>query len=112
MKNTRVGGYVDILCDSSIQPASINPLKLLIHVMIQLEGFQCEYYEDYCTGLYKVYMHNDGLNGIYYVFHNFHKPTVHWLERITSNAKVATILFLIPASSDIVESEGRQMKQC
>jgi hypothetical protein len=61
--------------------------------MIQLEGFQCEYYEDYCTGPYKVYMHNDGLNGIYYVFHNFNKPTEHWLERLTANTKVATILF-------------------
>jgi hypothetical protein len=49
---------------------------------------------------------------MYYVFHNFNKPTVHLLERLTANAKVATILFLIPASSDIVESEGRQTKQC
>ncbi len=35
-----------------------------------------------------------------------------WLERLTANAKVATVLSSIPASSDTVESEGRQMKQC
>jgi hypothetical protein len=32
-------------------------------------------------------------------------------ERLTANAKVATVLGSIPASSDTVESEGRQMKQ-
>jgi hypothetical protein len=35
-----------------------------------------------------------------------------WLERLTVNAIFATVLGSIPASSDIVESEGRQMKQC
>ncbi len=35
-----------------------------------------------------------------------------WLERLTVNAVVATVLGSIPASSDTVESEGRQMKQC
>ncbi len=35
-----------------------------------------------------------------------------WLERLTANAEVATFMGLIPASSDTVESEGRQMKQC
>jgi hypothetical protein len=35
-----------------------------------------------------------------------------WLERLTANALVATVLGSIPASSDTVESEGRQMKQC
>jgi hypothetical protein len=35
-----------------------------------------------------------------------------WLERMAVNAKVATALGSIPASSDIVESEGRQMMQC
>ncbi len=35
-----------------------------------------------------------------------------WLERLTANAVVATVLGSIPASSDTVESEGRQMKQC
>ncbi len=35
-----------------------------------------------------------------------------WLERLTANAKVATVLGSIPASSDTVDSEGRQMKQC
>ncbi len=31
-------------------------------------------------------------------------------ERLTANAKVATVLGSIPASSDTVESEGRQIK--
>ncbi len=31
-----------------------------------------------------------------------------WLESLTVNAKVATV----PASSDTVESEGRQLKLC
>jgi hypothetical protein len=35
-----------------------------------------------------------------------------WLERLTVNAVVATVLGSIPASSDTVESKGRQMKQC
>ncbi len=35
-----------------------------------------------------------------------------WLERLTANAEVATVLGSIPASFDTVESEGRQMKQC
>jgi hypothetical protein len=35
-----------------------------------------------------------------------------WLERLTANAVVATVLGSIPASSDTVESEGCQMKQC
>jgi hypothetical protein len=35
-----------------------------------------------------------------------------WLEHLTAKAKVATILGSIPASSDTVESEVRQMKQC
>ncbi len=35
-----------------------------------------------------------------------------WLERLTANAVVATVLGSITASSDTVESEGRQMKQC
>ncbi len=35
-----------------------------------------------------------------------------WLERLTANAVVATILGSIPVTSDTVESEGRQMKQC
>ncbi len=36
----------------------------------------------------------------------------NWLERLAVNAKVATVLGSILASSDTVESEGRQMKQC
>jgi hypothetical protein len=35
-----------------------------------------------------------------------------WLERLTGNAKVAIFLGNPAASSDIVESEGRQAKQC
>ncbi len=35
-----------------------------------------------------------------------------WLERLTANAVVATVLGSIPTSSDTVESEGRKMKQC
>jgi hypothetical protein len=35
-----------------------------------------------------------------------------WFERLTANAKVATDLGSISASSDTTESEGRQMKQC
>jgi hypothetical protein len=34
------------------------------------------------------------------------------LDRLTANALVATVLGSIPASSDTVESEGLQMKQC
>jgi hypothetical protein len=33
-----------------------------------------------------------------------------WLERLTANAPVATVLGSIPASAGTVESEGRQMK--
>ncbi len=35
-----------------------------------------------------------------------------WLELLTANAIVATVLGPFPASSDTVEFEGRQMKQC
>ncbi len=35
-----------------------------------------------------------------------------WLDRLTVNAVVATVLGSMSASSDTVESEGRQMKQC
>ncbi len=35
-----------------------------------------------------------------------------WLERLTANAKVLTVLGSIQASSDTVESEGRQTKEC
>jgi hypothetical protein len=36
---------------------------------------------------------------------------IYRLERLTANGKVTTVLGSIPASSDTVESEGRQMKQ-
>ncbi len=35
-----------------------------------------------------------------------------WLKRLSASFKVATLLGSIPASSNAVESEGRQMKQC
>jgi hypothetical protein len=35
-----------------------------------------------------------------------------WSERLAINANFATVLGSISASSDTVESEGRQMKQC
>ncbi len=35
-----------------------------------------------------------------------------WLERLAVNAKVATALGSIPASSDTVEAERWQMKKC
>jgi hypothetical protein len=44
-------------------------------------------------------------------FHNCGTDLAEWLERLTANAGVATVLGSIPASSDTVESEGRQMKQ-
>jgi hypothetical protein len=34
------------------------------------------------------------------------------IERLTDNAKIARVLGSIPASTDTVESKGRQMKQC
>jgi hypothetical protein len=40
------------------------------------------------------------------------RSTLVVTERLTANAEVAKVLGSIPASSDIVESEGRQMKQC
>ncbi len=35
-----------------------------------------------------------------------------WLERLTANAVVATVLDSIPASSGTVKFKGRQTKQC
>jgi hypothetical protein len=40
------------------------------------------------------------------------KGIYSWLDRLTANAPVATVLGSIPASVGTVESEGRQMKQC
>ncbi len=34
------------------------------------------------------------------------RDVAEWLERLTANAEVATVLGSIPASSDTVESEG------
>jgi hypothetical protein len=46
-------------------------------------------------------------------FHSHpHIYLADWLERLTANAKVETVLSSISASSDTVESEGRQMKNC
>jgi hypothetical protein len=42
----------------------------------------------------------------------FEPDLAKWLERLTANAEVATVLVSIPAFSDTVESEGPQMNQC
>ncbi len=39
------------------------------------------------------------------------RDLAQWLKRLTANAKVASVLGSIPASSDKEESEGQQMKQ-
>jgi hypothetical protein len=41
-----------------------------------------------------------------------HRADFLWIERLTANIDVATILGSIPASSDTVESEGCQMMHC
>ncbi len=48
-----------------------------------------------------------GVVGLKYGWH-----LAEWLERLAVNAKVAIVLGFIPASSDTVESERQQMKQC
>ncbi len=40
------------------------------------------------------------------------RDLAEWLERLTVNGVVASVLVSLPASSDTVESEGRQTKQC
>ncbi len=40
------------------------------------------------------------------------RSIAQWFERLAVNAEVATVLGSIPASSDTVWSEGRQMKKC
>ena len=40
------------------------------------------------------------------------RSSLLWLERLTASAEVATVLGSILASSDTVEPEGRQIKQC
>jgi hypothetical protein len=54
-----------------------------------------------------------------YIFYSYRmfstvggRDLAEWLERLTANAVVATVLGSIPGSSDTVDSEGRQMKQC
>jgi hypothetical protein len=42
---------------------------------------------------------------------NVDETIAEWLQRLTVNA-VMCPAGLIPASSEAVESEGRQMKQC
>ncbi len=39
------------------------------------------------------------------------KGIAEWLERLTANADVSNVLGSITASSDTVESKGRQIKQ-
>jgi hypothetical protein len=41
----------------------------------------------------------------------FIRDLAEWLELLTANVNVATVLGSIPAASDFAESEGRQMKQ-
>jgi hypothetical protein len=68
-----------------------------------------------------------GEGGVLYVHHLVVIPCFRWMlqipmhishpwwmrsSRLTANAVIATVLGSIPASSDTVESEGRQMKQC
>jgi hypothetical protein len=50
--------------------------------------------------------------GVQYVRHRERMRSSRVLERLTANAVVATVLCSIQASSDTVESEGRQMDQC
>ncbi len=50
-----------------------------------------------------------------FTVHSFRSTRCGWdlaecLERLTAIAKVPSVLGSIPASSDTVESEGRQMK--
>jgi hypothetical protein len=40
------------------------------------------------------------------------RDLAEWLERLAVNAKVATVLGSIPASTDTVEPQRRQLKQC
>ncbi len=49
---------------------------------------------------------------LHWYLHNLQCGSRGWLEHLTANAEVAPVLCSIPASSDAVESEGRQMKQC
>jgi hypothetical protein len=39
------------------------------------------------------------------------RSIVEWLKRLSASFKVGTVLGSIPAFSDAIESEGRQMKQ-
>jgi hypothetical protein len=57
------------------------------------------------VGLHKAWEQGCGFVSITYYL-------AEWLERLTANAVVATVLGSIPASSDTVESKGRQMKHC
>jgi hypothetical protein len=40
------------------------------------------------------------------------RSIAEWVEHLTANVEVATVLASISASSDTVKSEGWQMKQC
>jgi hypothetical protein len=50
--------------------------------------------------------------GIYITQVGSSRDLAEWLERLTANAVVATVLGSIPACSDTVESEERQLNQC
>ncbi len=56
------------------------------------------------------YLHRLGTNPILILM--CLRSSREWLEPLTVNAEVAAVLGSIPASSDTVEYEGRQMKQC
>jgi hypothetical protein len=40
------------------------------------------------------------------------RDLAEWLEHLTANTEVATVLGSFPASFDTVEFEWQQMKQC
>jgi hypothetical protein len=63
--------------------------------------------------LRKILSGGDFKHRIYFIeYKNSKTHLAEWLERLTVNAVVETVLGSIPASSDTVESEGLQVKQC
>ncbi len=66
----------------------------------------------YSVVVYLLYTIINGVGKSMDIFIRDEMRSSEWLERLTVNAVVATVLFSIPASSDTVESEGRQMNQC
>ncbi len=67
----------------------------------------------YCNYLiYVVDEIHPTMDDIYPSVHGWDLDLAELLERLAVNAKVATVLGSISASSDTVKSEGRYMKQC